>query len=89
MPCRSITRPTIAFLRVRGAQGSRPLLFAIQTKKAIALLTGDYGNGKTVVSTVISQLSPEKFKVAFITSPDGRALDLSRLPINWAKPRVP
>ncbi len=55
------------------------LLFAIQTKKAIALLTGDYGSGKTVVcETVISQLSPEKFKVAFITNPRMDALDLSR-----------
>lgn len=55
------------------------LLFAIQSKKAIVLLTGDYGSGKTLVcETVVSQLTPDKYKVALITNPRLDSLDLSR-----------
>jgi general secretion pathway protein A len=53
--------------------------FGIQTRKAIVLLTGDYGIGKTVVcETVINQLSPTQYKVAFITNPRMDAIDLTR-----------
>lgn len=55
------------------------LLFAIQTKKAFTLLTGDYGSGKTLVcETVANQLPPEKYKVAMISNPRLDAVDLSR-----------
>ncbi|MBU4212189.1 MAG: AAA family ATPase [Kiritimatiellae bacterium] len=53
--------------------------FAVETQKAIVLLTGDYGSGKTVVcDTVISRLPPEQFKVAFITNPRMDSIDLAR-----------
>jgi general secretion pathway protein A len=55
------------------------LMFGIQTRKAIVLLTGDYGIGKTVVcETVVSQLPPTQYKVAFITNPRMDAIDLTR-----------
>lgn len=55
------------------------LMFAIQTHKAMALISGDYGSGKTVLcETVMSRLSPNQFKVAFVTNPRMDALDLTR-----------
>ena len=55
------------------------MTFAVETQKAMALLTGDYGSGKTVVcDTVIGRLPPEKFKVAFITNPRMDSIDLGR-----------
>ncbi len=55
------------------------LVFGIETRKAIVLLTGDYGIGKTVVcETVISLLPPTQYKVAFITNPRMDAIDLTR-----------
>ena len=53
--------------------------FAVETHKAIALLTGDYGSGKTLVCrTTISRLDPNKFKAAFVSNPRMDALDLTR-----------
>ena len=55
------------------------LLFAIQTHKAVAMLTGDYGTGKTMVcETVIKKIPPNQFKTAFITNPRMDAIDLTR-----------
>jgi len=55
------------------------LSFAIQTRKAIALLTGDYGSGKTLLCrNVKKQLSPNEYRVALITNPSMDAIDLTR-----------
>lgn len=55
------------------------LTFGVETHKAIVLLTGDYGSGKTVVcETVIGRLSPEKYKIAYITNPRMDSIDLAR-----------
>jgi len=55
------------------------LMFAVQTRKAIALLTGDYGIGKTqICETVINRLSSNEFKVAFVVNPRMEAIDLIR-----------
>jgi len=55
------------------------LSFSIETKKAIALITGDYGSGKTVLcQNVIRLLSPNRFKVAVITNPRMDSIDFTR-----------
>lgn len=55
------------------------LLFAIQTHKAVAMLTGDYGTGKTMVcETVLKKIPPNQFKTAYITNPRMDAIDLTR-----------
>lgn len=55
------------------------LSFAVESQKAITLLTGDYGTGKTVVcETVINRLPVERFKTAFITNPRMDSIDLVR-----------
>lgn len=55
------------------------LTFAIETQKEIAMLTGEYGSGKTVVcQKVIDALPHERFKVAFVANPRLDAVDLVR-----------
>ncbi len=55
------------------------LSFAIQTQKAIALMSGDYGSGKTVVcQSVMRRTDTNRFKFAFISNPRLDALDLTR-----------
>jgi len=55
------------------------LLFSIQTRKAMALITGDYGSGKTVLcQTVIGRLDPNQHKIALVTNPRMDAIDITR-----------
>lgn len=68
------------FFESRGhKEAAMRLLFCIQTKKAMALITGDYGSGKSVLcQTVMKRLSPNEFKIAFVDNPRMEALDLTR-----------
>lgn len=53
--------------------------FGIQSRKAIVVVTGDYGAGKTMVcETAISRLSANQFKIAYITNPRMDSIDLTR-----------
>lgn len=78
-PFDNTSDPTF-FFESRGHQEAiTRISFAVETQKAIILLTGDYGSGKTVIcETVINQLPHEQFKIAFITNPRMDAIDLAR-----------
>ncbi|MCK9244120.1 MAG: AAA family ATPase [Candidatus Marinimicrobia bacterium] len=53
------------------------LLYAIQSSKGAALLTGEYGCGKTLLMhTIISELSRGQFKIAYLTNPRWSATEL-------------
>ena len=53
------------------------LLYAIQSSRGAALLTGEYGCGKTLLMhTIISELSQGKFKIAYLTNPRWSAMEL-------------
>ncbi len=55
------------------------MFFGIQMRKAVVLITGDYGTGKTMVcETLIKRLSPNEYRVAYITNPRMDSLDLTR-----------
>lgn len=55
------------------------LLFCIQTKKAMAMISGDYGSGKSVLcQTIIKRLPPNDFRIALISNPRMEAIDLTR-----------
>lgn len=55
------------------------ILFGVQTRKTIVLLTGDYGTGKTLVcETVLGRLPANEYKVAFISNPRMESIDLTR-----------
>jgi general secretion pathway protein A len=53
------------------------LLYAIQSSKGAALLTGEYGCGKTLLMhTIISELAQGQFKIAYLTNPRWSATEL-------------
>lgn len=68
------------FYESRGhREASTRLLFCIQTKKAMAMISGDYGSGKSVLcQTVIKRLSPNDYRIALISNPRMEAIDLTR-----------
>lgn len=75
-----ITTDPAFFFESKGHQEAiARISFAIESHKAIVLLTGEYGSGKTVVcETAINRLPPEQYKVAFITNPRMDSIDLAR-----------
>jgi general secretion pathway protein A len=75
-----ITADPAFFFESKGHQEAiARISFAVETQKAIVLLTGEYGSGKTVVcETVISRLSPDQYKIAYITNPRMDSIDLAR-----------
>ncbi len=47
------------------------LMYAVTNKKGGALLTGEYGAGKTLLSrTIINNLTEDKYEIALITNPN-------------------
>jgi len=53
------------------------LLYAIQSSKGSALLTGEYGCGKTLLMhTIVSELSSGQFNIAYLTNPRWSANEL-------------
>jgi len=68
------------FFESRGhREAATRLLFCIQTKKAIAMISGDYGSGKSVLcQTIIKRLSPNDYRIALISNPRMDAIDLTR-----------
>lgn len=55
------------------------LTFAVKERKGAALLTGDYGCGKTVISRLLfEQLGQDKFEIGLVTNPLLGPLELIR-----------
>ena len=53
------------------------LTYAIEERKGAALLTGEYGCGKTVISRLLFELLPQdKYEIALITNPLLSPIDL-------------
>lgn len=53
------------------------LLYVIQSSKGAAMLTGEYGCGKTLLMhTIINELSSEQFNIAYLTNPRWSASEL-------------
>jgi len=53
------------------------LLYTIQSRKGAAMLTGDYGCGKTLLMhTIMTELSGGQFEIAFLTNPRMRANEM-------------
>jgi len=55
------------------------LTYAIEERKGAALLTGDYGCGKTVIGRLLFELLPsDKYQIALLTNPLLSPIDLLR-----------
>eukprot|EP01156_Anaeramoeba_ignava_P002646 Anaeramoba_ignava/a219027_15.p2 GENE.a219027_15~~a219027_15.p2 ORF type:complete len:266 (+),score=26.10 a219027_15:186-983(+) len=53
------------------------LLYCIKNLKGAAMLTGEYGCGKTLLMhTLVQKLSKEKYNIAYLTNPRWTALEL-------------
>lgn len=68
------------FFQSRGhREAMERLMFVIETRKPLAVLTGDYGSGKTMVcQTAIDKLPTNEVGRAFITNPRMESLDITR-----------
>lgn len=79
MPFENGSEPRFFFESGEHHEAVTRLQFAIQTRKLITLLIGDYGVGKTMVcETVLHKLPVNEYKVAFIRNPRMDGLDLTR-----------
>jgi|GEM_PF-469701 len=79
LPFESAPDSTFFFESMGHREGIARLLFSIQNRKALAVLSGDYGSGKSVLcQEVIERLAPNQFKTALVANPRLDALDLVR-----------
>ncbi|NCC49604.1 MAG: DUF2075 domain-containing protein [Spartobacteria bacterium] len=79
LPFENIPDPDFFYESRAHQEAITRLLFAVESHKMLALLTGDYGSGKTVVcETVIDRLPANSHAVAMLTNPTMDATDLTR-----------
>lgn len=69
-PFENTPDPRFLYPSTEHQQGLRRLLYAIEEHKGCALLTGEYGCGKTLlVRTLINKLDPARYDLALINYP--------------------
>ena len=69
-PFENAPDPKFLFLSAQHEEALMRMLYALRAEKGAALLTGDYGCGKTMLMrALISEISPEKYEVALLTNP--------------------
>lgn len=79
LPFESAPDSTFFFESNGHREGIARVLFSIQNRKSLSVLTGEYGSGKSVLcQTVIKRLASDPFKTALISNPRMDALDLTR-----------
>ena len=69
-PFENTPDPRFLYSSYEHLEAATRLTYAIEERKGAALLTGDYGCGKTVISRLIFEaLSPERYEIAMVTNP--------------------
>jgi general secretion pathway protein A len=69
-PFINVPDPEFLFPSSKHEEALMRLLYVIQGRKGAAVLTGDIGCGKTLVSrTLVKELPPQRYDVAVVTSP--------------------
>ena len=69
-PFINVPDPEFLFPSPKHEEALMRLLYVIQGRRGAAVLTGDIGCGKTLVSrTLVNELSPQRYDVAVVTSP--------------------
>lgn len=69
-PFINVPDPEFLFPSPKHEEALMRLLYVIQGRRGAAVLTGDIGCGKTLVSrTLVKELSPQRYDVAVVTSP--------------------
>ncbi len=79
LPFENMPDPAFFYASRAHEEAITRLLFAIETHKMMAVVTGDYGSGKTLLcQTVVNRLPSNGYKVAFLRNPRMDAVDLTR-----------
>ena len=79
LPFEEAAPPRFFFGSGTHKQASVRVVSAITTRKGIALVTGDYGMGKSMLCRVVmDMLAPNAFKTAYLPNPRLDGLDLTR-----------
>lgn len=69
-PFENTPDPRFLYSSYEHLEATNRLTYAIEERKGAALLTGDYGCGKTVISRLIFEtLSPDRYEIAMVTNP--------------------
>jgi general secretion pathway protein A len=78
-PFENTPDPRFIYSSYEHLEAATRLTYAIEERKGAALLTGEYGCGKTVISRLLFQvLPPEKYEIALVTNPLLSPIDLLR-----------
>lgn len=80
-PFENTPDPRFVYYSPRHEEALMRMLYAIDERKGCAMLTGDYGSGKTLLTRVLLQelaKKEKKYKVALIVNPRLTDLDLLR-----------
>jgi general secretion pathway protein A len=71
-PFDNTPNPKFFYLSPEHEQALARLLYVVRARKGCALLTGEYGCGKTTVTRALLQrLEPERYEVGLLTPPGG------------------
>jgi type II secretory pathway predicted ATPase ExeA len=71
--------PKFLYLSPEHEEALIRLVYAVRQRKGCALLTGDYGCGKTTLSrALIDRLEAERYEIGLITNPSGGPVDVLR-----------
>ena len=78
-PFENTPDPRFIYLSHEHLEAATRLTYVIKERKGAALLTGEYGCGKTIISRLIFQILPQdKYEIAMVTNPLLNPLELLR-----------
>jgi general secretion pathway protein A len=78
-PFENTPDPRFIYSSYEHLEATTRLIYAVEERKGAALLTGDYGCGKTVISRLLFQLlSPDKYEIGLVTNPLLNPIELLR-----------
>ena len=71
--------PKFFYLSPEHEEAPVRLMYAVQQRKGCAMLTGEYGCGKTTLSrALIQRLEAERYEIGLLTNPSWTAIDFLR-----------
>ncbi|MCZ2844964.1 MAG: AAA family ATPase [Candidatus Bathyarchaeota archaeon] len=78
-PFENTPDPRFIYLSHEHLEAATRLTYVIKERKGAALLTGEYGCGKTIMSRLIFEILPQdKYEIALVTNPMLNPLELLR-----------
>jgi general secretion pathway protein A len=78
-PFENAPNPRFLWLSPNHADALVRLTYALRQRRGCALLTGELGCGKTLLTrAVVQRLDPQRYEVALLTNPQGGRIDLLR-----------